>query len=279
MGRRGWTILIIIIALAIIVASSIVTVGAGQRGVVTRFGAVTGRVLDEGLNIIVPFIDSAHIMTVQTQIYEVGATSASKDLQDVATTIALNYHLNPDRANEVYQTMGDDYIVRLAAPAVQEVVKQVTAEYPAEDLILKRDIVRADIQERLFVRLGDRGIIVEAISITNFQFSAVFNSAIEAKVAAEQAVAEAKNKLERVKVEAQQAEEEARGFANARIVEAEGQAQAIRIVTDAQVLANQQISATLNDKVLQYILYDRLGEQVQLIIVPAGTDMVLPSAY
>ncbi len=268
----------IIIILAGIIFSSFTTVPAGHRGVVIRFGAVTGRVLDEGLQTKVPFFDSVVKMSVQTQKYEADAVSASGDLQDVNTTIALNWHLDPSMAADVYRDIGLDFIERLAAPAIQETVKQVTAKYIAEDLILRRDEVKGAITVNLSERLLTRGIVTETVSITNFRFSDTFTAAIEAKVSAEQAVLEAKNKLERVKVEAQQREEEARGEANARIAKAEGEAEYIRIVTEAQIAANEAISDTLTPEILQYILLDRLGEDIKLMVIPSdqGLDLVLP---
>jgi regulator of protease activity HflC (stomatin/prohibitin superfamily) len=217
-------------------------------------------------------------MSVQTQKYEANATYASGDLQDVNTTIALNWHLDPSMAADIYKNVGMDFIERLAAPAIQETVKQVTAKYIAEDLILKRDEVKNAITANLSERLLSRGIVIETVSITNFRFSDTFTAAIEAKVSAEQAVLEARNKLERVKVEAQQREEEARGEANARIAKAEGEAEYIRIVTDAQIAANQAIAGTLTPEVLKYILIDRLGEDIKVMVIPSdqGLDLVLP---
>ena len=181
-------------------------------------------------------------------------------------------------AAEVYRTLGLEFIDRIAAPAVQETIKQVTAKYIAEDLILKREAVKDEIQENLANRLLERGIITETVSITEFRFSATFVAAIEAKVAAEQAVWEAINKLERVKVEAEQAEAAAIGEADARIARAEGEAEYIRIVTDAQVAANNAVAESLSPEVLQYILLDRLGEDIKLIVIPSGQglDLVLP---
>ena len=267
--------LIIVIS---IIAGSFTAVPAGHRGVVIRFNAVTGTVLNEGLQVKLPFLDSVIMMDVRTDKYETGAASASRDLQDVKTTIALNWRLEPTRTAEIYRTLGMEYIGRIAAPAVQEVIKQVTARYPAEDLILKREIVRDEIAGLLAARLLERGIITEALSITEFQFSATFVAAIEAKVAAEQAVWESRNKLERVKVEAEQREAEAKGEAAARIAKAEGEAEYIRVVTDAQVAANNAIAESLSPQVLQYILLDRLGEDIKVIVIPSGQglDLVLP---
>ncbi|MBI4188333.1 MAG: prohibitin family protein [Chloroflexi bacterium] len=277
-GGRIASIIGVIIIVISVIAGAFTAVPAGHRGVVIRFNAVTGTILNEGLQVKLPFIDSVVMMDVRTDKYEVGAASASRDLQDVRTTIALNWRLEPTRTAEIYRTLGPEFISRVAAPAVQEVIKQVTARYNAEDLILKREIVRDEIAQSLAIRLLERGIITEAVSITEFQFSATFVAAIEAKVSAEQAIFEARNKLERVKVEAEQAEAAARGEADARIAKAAGEAEYIRIVTDAQVAANNAIAASLSPQVLQYILLDRLGDDIKIIVIPAGQglDLVLP---
>ena len=276
-GRIG-----IIIGVVVIVASfilgSFTTIPAGYRGVVIRFTAVTGTTLSEGLRTKLPFIDSVVKMEVRTQKYETQSSAITRDLQDVSTTIALNWKLDPGMAAEVYRTLGLDFIDRIAAPAIQETIKQITAQYNAEDLILKREAVKNAITESLESRLRGRGIITELVSITNFQFSDTFTAAIEAKVAAEQAVLEATNKLQRVIVEAQQREAEAEGEAAARIAKANGEAEYIRVVTDAQVAANQAIAGSLTPEVLQYILLDRLGDNIKVMVIPSGQglDLVLP---
>jgi regulator of protease activity HflC (stomatin/prohibitin superfamily) len=268
----------IVIIIGGLVSSAFTTIPAGSRGVVIRFSAVTGTVLEEGLRTKMPFLDSVVVMSVQTQKYEANSSAVTNDLQDVSTTIALNWHLDPGMADQVYRTLGLQYIERIAAPAIQETIKQVTAKYNAEDLILRRDEVKGAITESLSNRLLERGIVTETVSITNFQFSSTFTAAIEAKVAAEQAVLEATNKLERVKVEAQQREAEAKGEADARIAKATGEAEYIRVVTEAQVAANKAIAESLTPEVLQYILLDRLGEDIKVMVIPSGQglDIVLP---
>jgi regulator of protease activity HflC (stomatin/prohibitin superfamily) len=276
-GKMG-SIIGIVLIIGSILVGSFTTVPAGHRGVVIRFSAVTGSILEEGLQIKLPFIDSVVKMSIQTQKYEADSLAVTQDLQDVSTTIALNWRLDPGIADEVYRTLGLDYINRIAAPAIQETIKQVTAKYNAEDLILRREEVKADITDSLSSRLFERGIITETVSITNFQFSETFTAAIEAKVAAEQAVLEAQNKLERVRVEAQQREAEAKGEADARIAQAVGEAEYIRVVTEAQVAANTAIAESLTPEVLQYILLDRLGEDIKVMVIPSGQglDLVLP---
>lgn len=257
-----------------VILTSFVTVPAGHRGVLLRFGKVEG-IKQEGLNMRFPFMDSVELMSVRTELYESDATAASKDLQDVTAKIAINYRIDPSRVGYIYQTIGLNYIDVIAHPAIQETVKEITAKFNAEDMILKRAEVKDSIINALTNRLAQRDIITESINITNFEFSSEFTRAIEDKVVAQQNALQAQNKLEQVKVEALQAKARAEGEANAEIAKANGQAQAIQIVTDAQTAANEKISASLTAEVLQYIFYDRLGGDIKVVVVPAGSNLTL----
>jgi regulator of protease activity HflC (stomatin/prohibitin superfamily) len=270
-------ILTIVGVLAIVIGlflQSFMIVPAGNRGVLMRFGKVEGS-KSEGLNMRLPFIEDVELMSVRTQLYESEATAASKDLQDVTAKIAINYRIDPARVGYIYQTIGMNYIDVIAHPAIQETVKEITAKFNAEDMILKRSEVKDAIVGTLTTRLSQRDIITESINITNFEFSSQFTKAIEDKVVAQQNALQAQNKLEQVKVEAQQAKAKAEGEANAAIAKAEGQARAIQIVTDAQTAANTKIAPSLSEEVLQYIFYDRLGQDIRVVVIPSGSNLTL----
>lgn len=220
--RKLIGIAIFLLIIMIVLIKTVVIVGPGQRGILLEFGRVTGTVFGEGLHFIIPFANSAPVMDVRTQKYETDSTSASKDLQDTHTKVALNYHLSPDNVNEIYQTLGIGYADKIIAPAIQEVVKASTARFNAEELITQRPIVKEAIEEGLKERLAPRGIIIETVSITDFQFSRQFTEAIESKVTAQQLALKAENDLKRIKIEAEQAVERAKGEAEAiRIINEE----------------------------------------------------------
>ncbi len=269
-----WSFIPVLLIVVGVGIGSFLTIPAGERGVLLRFGKVAG-VLNEGLNVKFPVIDAVERMSVKTQLFEVKAQSASRDLQDVMTTVAVNYKIKPDLVGEIYRTIGKDYINKIAHPIVQETVKSISAEYNAEDMILRRSDVKKDITNFLTTRLEQRGIIAESVSITNFEFSVEFTKAIESKVVAVQRVLEAENKLKQVEVEARQAEQKAKGEAAANIAAAQGQAQSIAIVTEAQIKANNAIKDSLTKEVLQYILIDRLGKDIKVIVIPQGQDFTL----
>src|ERR671925_888411 len=242
-------IIVGIIIISIVALSSVRIVDAGNRGILLHFGAVDTSVsLDEGLHFVVPFRDNVVQMEVRTQKIVESATSASKDLQDVSTQVALNYHVDPDRAQVLYQQLGPDYANRVIVPAIQESVKQVTARFNAEELITNRETVKNQIEEQITARLASYNIVADAISITDFQFSQLFKQAIEAKVAAQQRALQAQNELRRIQIEAQQNEAKAigeqkaniaraEGIKQSNVLQAEGEAQAITII-DQQLRNN-----------------------------------------
>jgi prohibitin 2 len=269
-------IIIGVIIISVIAVSSVRIVDAGNRGILVQFGNVaTENSLDEGLHFVVPFRDNVVQIEVRTQKIVESATSASKDLQDVSTQVALNYHVNPDRAQVLYQQLGPDYANRVIVPAIQESVKQVTARFNAEELITKRETVKNQIEEQITARLGAYNIVVDALSITEFQFSPQFTAAVEAKVEAQQRALQAQNELRRIQIEAQQNEAQAigeqkaniaraEGIKQSNVLQAEGEAQAITLI-DAQLRNNptylEWLKATKWDGVLPLVTGGGSGGQ------------------
>ena len=197
------------------------TVDVGHRGVVVRMGRVTGEVKGEGFYTKLPLIESVSEIDVRQQKEQVQTEGASKDLQTVDATIALNLSLSPDRCSQVFQTIGRGYLEVVVAPTMQEAIKAVLARYTAEELVSKRESVREEIARLIGEKLTPIGIRTEALNIVNFNFSKSFNTAIEAKVTAEQNALAAKNMLAQKEYEAQQAVAIARGKAQSMQIESE----------------------------------------------------------
>ncbi|OIO75044.1 MAG: HflC protein [Elusimicrobia bacterium CG1_02_37_114] len=181
-----------------------VQIGPGERGIVLNFGAVQKNVFGEGLHFRIPVVQKIAVMDVKVQKSVTNAAAASSDLQEVTSDVALNYHIVPDKANLVYQNIGVQFKERIIDPAVQEVVKAVTARYTAEELITKRPAVSEAMRANLAERLLKHNIEVDAFSIVGFSFSKAFTEAIESKQTAEQLALKAKRDLERIKIEATQ---------------------------------------------------------------------------
>ena len=223
-------IIVVLIIILAVLASAVAIVPAGHRGVLLNWGAVnTNKVLDEGLHFIVPIQQRVVQMNVQILKEEAKTTAASKDLQDVSTEVTLNYHVNPLRSHTVYQELRLEFNDRVIKPAIQEAVKSSTAQFTAEDLIVKRAVVKDKIEETLSNTLMVNGIIVDRVSITEFKFSPKFTAAIESKQEAEQLALKAENDLLRIRVEAVQRVTQAQAEADAILLEATAQAEALKL--------------------------------------------------
>lgn len=200
---KFYGIVFLIVLLASVLFGSVYIVNAGERAVILTFGNPSDVAIAEGLHFKFPIAQKAVIMDVKTQKSEVDLTAASRDLQDVNTRVAINYRLVPESAPEIYQTIGLGYPEKVIAPLEQEINKEVTAKYTAEELITKREAVRQEMKNKLYEKLLERGIIVEEVSIIDFKFSQSFADAIEAKATADQQRLKASIDLDRVDLEAQ----------------------------------------------------------------------------
>lgn len=209
----------------------LVSVGAGQRGVVTVFGKVQEQVLDSGLHLVNP-LAKVHKISVQTStIDQEGGSSlaaASKDLQDVKIDVVVAFHLPETMVKEVYQQYQgiEAFQNNKLSPIVREAVKSISAQYTAEELVTKRTEVSNKIDQVIIERFEELNTVAESFKIVNLTFSPQFTQAIEAKATAVQNAEAAKNKLEQVKYEQQ-----------AVVVEANAKAEAIKI--QAQAITQQ----------------------------------------
>jgi regulator of protease activity HflC (stomatin/prohibitin superfamily) len=202
----------------LLILNPFVKIDAGERGIVMNFGAVQDDVLGEGLHLRVPVMQKIVKMDVKIQKSETRSEAASKDLQDIKSVIALNYHIVPDKANWVYQNIGVAFKERIIDPTVQEAVKAVTAKYTAVQLIGEREAVSTAIKDALSEKLADYNLYVDGFSVIDFSFSKKFTDAIESKQEAEQFALRAQRDLERIKIEAEQ-----------KIAQAKAEAESLRL--------------------------------------------------
>lgn len=222
-----------VIILVALLLDSFAIVNPGTRGVVVTLGKIEPIILQEGFNTKIPILQRVIAMDVTIQKVEESESTASSDLQEVTTTMAVNFRLHPDYVAGLYQNLRKEYITRVIRPNIEESLKAATAKFRAEELITKREQVKHMFQDVLEDRLKAYHIEVIAVSMTDFQFSEEFMQAIEAKVTAEQKALEAKNKLEQIRYEAQQQVIQAEAYYNATITRALGDSEAIRLLTES----------------------------------------------
>jgi regulator of protease activity HflC (stomatin/prohibitin superfamily) len=254
-----------IIVLVIGLAGPFVEVPAGEVGVVTNFGQVQAGTLEPGLHVVTPIVQ--HVTNVDTrvqphQFQEIDAASA--EYQTVRLTGTMNYHVDGQFASDLFQRVGTDFASKVIDPAFNDFIKTVVPTYRVDEILGKRDEIRSQAKDALAANLERYHIVVDDIYIANIAFSPEFQQAIEAKQVAQQQVQTEQQVLAQRRIQAEQAVAQAKGQADANVTLAEGQAK-----------ANASLAASLSDKILQYQYIQKLGDKIQVMLVPSGNQFLL----
>ena len=140
-SKKAILIAVAVIAVLVVLASSFTVVSAGHTGVVVTLGKVNDRVLQEGLHLKVPFVQTVVRIDNRIVKLEVDTEAFSKDLQTVSTTLAINYRVDTAKSYSIYKNIGANYESVLVTPAVNEVLKAITAQYTAEESVTNRTLI------------------------------------------------------------------------------------------------------------------------------------------
>ena len=209
--------------LMILLFSSITRVGTGHVGVLTLFGKVqSGDTLGEGIHFINP-LKTNNELSVQTQTLKESANVPSSEGLMMSLDTSLIYHLNPDRAAEVFQKIGADYETVVVEPTLRSAIREATASHTANALYTgEREMVAKQILDQITQELNKRGITVENVLLRDIQLPATLKAAIEAKQQAEQESLAMNFRLQKETQEAQRKRIEAAGVRDFQQIVAQG---------------------------------------------------------
>jgi len=249
---------------------------AGHRGLFLEWGATTGRLAQPGAAFTVPIAQSLKLVDTRVIAHPFkGIEAASRELLSVKMAGTLNYRIDPEQIIVLYNTVGLDFPEKVLDSALLDFMKEVAPKYSINDMLAKRDEIRASAIERLSRNLSRYGILINDVYIADITFPAQFAQSIEDKQVAEQRVLTEKQILEQIKIKANQAEEQADGSRRSKIKEAEGEAQATLTKATAQAKANELLAASLTQEVIDFNLTQKLGDKVEVMIIPSGQQLFL----
>jgi prohibitin 1 len=210
------------LVLIVLLFNSVTRVGTGRVGVLTLFGRVTGETLGEGIHLINP-LKTNNEMSVQTQSIKESASVPSSEGLMMNMDTSLIYHLNPDRAAEVFQKTGSDYENKVVEPTLRSAIREATASHSANALYTgEREMVSKQIFEQLTTQLNQRGMAVESVLLRDIQLPATLKASIEAKQQAEQEALAMNFRLQKETQEAQRKRIEAQGIRDFQQIVAQG---------------------------------------------------------
>jgi prohibitin 1 len=197
-------------------------VPAGHVGVIDVFGNVSDRTLKPGISFINP-IASIKKFSIKTQEVKEAAKTPSSEGLNVDLEASVLFHLNSDKANEVYKSIGTEYIEIVLVPQFRSAIRSVTARYKAEALYSsKRDQLEIEIKQELEKMVGPRGVTIESVPLRSLQLPAKLTEAIEEKQQADQASQKMQFVLLKEKQEADRKKIEAEGIKNFQQIVVQG---------------------------------------------------------
>jgi prohibitin 1 len=208
--------------LVIFLFNSVTRVGTGHVGVLTLFGKVTGETLGEGIHLINP-LKTNNELSIQTQTLKESASVPSSEGLMMSLDTSLIYHLNPDRASDVFQKIGADYENVVVEPTLRSAIREATASHTANALYTgEREMVGKQIYDQVSAQLNQRGLTVENVLLRDIQLPATLKAAIEAKQQAEQESLAMNFRLQKETQEAQRKRIEAAGVRDFQQIVAQG---------------------------------------------------------
>jgi prohibitin 2 len=203
--------------------------------------------------------------------------AASKDLQAVHVEMVLNYRVVPERAPEVYRTIGLAYSSVIIDPGAQEILKANTATHNAAEVLLKRPIIKNEVQQALAAYLNKYGIELKEAALANIRFDAAYEKAVEAKQIEEQKAEQKRYELIQAQRQAEIVAATAKGKGDAALAEARGVADALRIKGEAEAAYNARVAASLTPLPDPAAVPRPLGRQAAAVYVQWQRGAVRPA--
>ncbi len=241
LGIAGFLVVILLFA-------SVARVESGNVGVLTLFGRVTGEVLPEGIHLVNPF-KANHELTIRTQEIKESASVPSAEGLVMNLDTSLIYHLNPEKAAEVYQKIGPNYLTVLIEPNLRAAIREATASHSANALYTgEREMVAKQVRDQLSNLLGARGILVESILLRDIQLPTTLKTSIESKQQAEQEALAMNFRLQKEKQEAERKRIEAAGIRDFQQIVAQGISPAL--LEWKGIEATENLAKSVNSKVV-----------------------------
>ncbi len=262
----GATALLVVWVGAHTALASIKPIEAGHVGVVYQFGEIVGQ-KPEGLQFIAPW-QEMRTANVRVQRYRFeNITAFSLETQDVFVVATVNYSISPGAVQTLYRTVGPNWFDILIEPRVLNFFKEETVKYSTTDVGPNREAIRQAVRTRLAQDLEPFSVEINDLLLDDIQFSPEFKASIEQKQIATQDALREQERVAQRRFEAQQA-----------IAVAEGEAGAIVALAEGQADANRLLAASLTPEVIQFAALQKLGDNIQIALIPSGQGIILDPA-
>jgi regulator of protease activity HflC (stomatin/prohibitin superfamily) len=241
----------------IVFMSSYTQIDFGKVGMVTRFGRITGQIMEPGLNWKAPFVDRVIIYRTQEIVYiteeQAGQTdrkvgtyvdyptdTTTADGQQISVKYSVRFRIDSTKITRIANEIGDEeaLVDKVVTFHTRILARNIPKEYEALDLYTgKIQEVQIEFENQLRPLLAAKGVILEAFGLRQIEFQEDYVQAIEQKQIEAENVQTEQNRAEQAKWRAQSAIEEAKGEAQATVENALGNAEKIKLIAEAEAEA------------------------------------------
>lgn len=247
-GSANISLMVAFGAAAVALANCFTVIPAGHVGVVDFFGTVSENTLKAGINIVNPLAKVVK-MSVKTQELKEVMDVPSKEGLTVQLEVSVLYHLNPEKAADVYKTVGEDYESIILEPQFRSVTRGVTAGFEAKALYTsERELLSKLIMDELEKVIADRGITIETAPLRRVGLPSGLSASIEQKLQAEQESQRMQFVLTKEKQEADRKRIEAQGISDFQKIVNQGLNQ--QLLTWKGIEATEKLASSPNAKIV-----------------------------
>lgn len=227
---------------------TVTVVPAGTVGVVDFLGNVSDNTLKAGVNMVNPMANVINF-SIKTQELKENMEVPSKEGLNVKLEISLLFKLTPEKANEIYKTVGPTYGEVILKPQFRSVVRGVTATYEAKALYTaSREKLAQGIMEELEGLVGPRGITIETAALRQIILPGRLTQSIEEKLQAEQESQRMAFVLKKEEQEADRKRIEAKGIADFQDIVSKGISD--QLLKWKGIEATEKLAESQNSKVI-----------------------------
>lgn len=271
--KKAVSIIATVLILFVIFMGTYFTVDQGERGIVLRFGAFQ-RIAEPGLNFKMPFFESVHTISLQTQVSHFKLAAYSRDQQPADLAVSVNWHAQEPELEKIYAEFGGlpNLEARIIQPRLPQAVKTVFGSYAAQNSIQNRAKLNTDILNEVAAALKGP-IVIEGVQLENIDFSNAYEQSVEQRMLAEVEVAKLQQNALREKVQAEITITQAKAAAESVKAQAQAEAEATRLKGEAEASAIRAKGDALreNPNLVELIKAERWDGKLPETMLPNTT--------
>ncbi len=223
-------------------------VPAGNVGVIDVFGKVSTRTLHSGINFRNPFAKVV-LFSVKTQEIKELMNVPSQEGLTISLELSILYNLSPEKAADIYRTVGVNYVDVILVPQFRSVARSVTSSFEAKALYTsEREILIETIRKRLVDVVSERGVNIEATPLRSITLPSRLTQAIEQKLESEQESQRMEFVLLKEQKEAERKRIEAQGISDFQLIVTKGISE--QLLKWKGIEATEKLASSNNTKIV-----------------------------